>query len=59
MIKKIIFWTLIVLTAIIILLLILLPGIAKKYTVNHSKELTGRQIALDKLKINYFTGTVK
>ncbi len=59
MIKKIIYWTLIILTVIIILLLILLPGIVKKYTVNHSKELTGRQIALDKLKINYFTGTVK
>ena len=58
MIKKIIFWTLIILTVIIILLLILLPGIAKKYAVNHSKELMGRQIALDKLKINYFTGTV-
>ena len=59
MIKKIIFWTLIVLSVSIILLLILLPGIAKKYAVNHSKELVGRQIALDKLKINYFTGTVK
>ena len=59
MIKKIIFWTLIVLSVSIILLLILLPGIAKKYAVNHSKELMGRQIALDKLKINYFTGTVK
>jgi hypothetical protein len=58
MIKKIIFWTLIVLTTIFILLLILLPGIAKNYTVKHSKELIGRQIALDKLKLNYFTGTV-
>ena len=59
MIKKIIFWTLIILTAIIILSLILLPGIAKKYTIKHSKELTGRQIALKELKINYFTGTIK
>jgi hypothetical protein len=58
MVRKIIFWTLIVLTVFIVLLLILLPGIAKKYAVNHSKELVGRQIALDKLKINYFTGKV-
>lgn len=56
--KKIIFWTLPILTGIIILLLILLPGIAKRYTVNHSKELIGRKIALNKLKINYFTGTI-
>ena len=58
MVKKIIFWILIVLTVFIVLLLILLPGIAKKYAINHSKELVGRQIALDKLKINYFTGKV-
>jgi len=58
MIRKIIFWTLIPLTIIIILLLILLPGIAKEYTVNHSKELMGRQISLDKLKLNWFTGKV-
>ncbi len=56
MIKKIIYWTLTILTGIIILLLILLPGIVKKYTVSHSKELVGRQIALDKLKINFFHG---
>ncbi len=59
MIKKIIYRTLIILAGIIILLLILLPGIAKRYTINHSKKLMGRQIALEKLKINYFTGTVK
>ena len=60
MIKKIIYWTVIILTVIIILLLILLPGIVKKYTVNHQQGTYGLvQIALDKLKINYFTGTVK
>lgn len=59
MIRKIIFITLIVLAVIILLGLIMLPGLARRYTVNHSKQLLGRQIALDKLKINYFTGTVK
>lgn len=59
MIRKIIFRTLIILAAIIIVLLIMLPGIARRYTVNHSKQLLGRQIALEKLKVNYFTGTVK
>jgi hypothetical protein len=59
MIKKIIYRSLIVFAGIIILLLILLPGIAKRYVVSHSKKLVGRQIALEKLKINLFTGTVK
>ena len=59
MVKKIIIRTIIVLVALVILLLILLPGIAKKYAVNHSKELVGRQIEIDKLKLNYFAGTVK
>lgn len=44
---------------IIILLLLLLPGIAKRYIINHSKELVGRQIQIDKLKYNYFTSTAK
>ncbi len=59
MIRKIIFRTIIILVAFIILVMILLPGIARRYTVNHSKKLIGRQIALEQLKINYFTGTVK
>jgi uncharacterized protein involved in outer membrane biogenesis len=59
MIKKIILRTLIVIVLIVILMLILLPGIARRYVVNHGKDLVGRKISLEKLKINYFTGTVK
>jgi hypothetical protein len=59
MIRKIVFRTLIISAVIIILLLLLFPGIARRYAVNHSKKLMGRQIALEKLKINYFTGTLK
>ena len=44
---------------VLILILLLLPGIAKRYIINHSKELTGRQIQIDKLKYNYFTSTIK
>jgi hypothetical protein len=58
MIRKAIVGTLILFAAAILLVMILLPGIARRYAVNHSKKLTGRQIALDKLKINFFTGTV-
>jgi len=59
MVKKIIIRTIIIFVALVVLLLILLPVIAKKYAVNNSKELVGRQIEMDKLKLNYFTGTVK
>lgn len=39
--------------------LIFAPGIAKNYVVKNSKELIGRQIALDKIRVNYLTGTTK
>lgn len=57
--KKIILRILIALLAIIILILIFLPGIIKRYSINNSKELIGRQIELDKFKLNYFTGTIR
>ncbi len=43
----------------IILVLLALPIIVKRYAINHSKELVGRQIQIDKLKYNYFTSTIK
>jgi len=57
--KKIIIWILVSLLGIIIIGLLILPGIAKKYAIEHSKELLGRQIDLDGLKVNYFTGKVR
>lgn len=57
--KKIILNILIALLAVIILVLILLPGIVRRYAINNSKELVGRQIEMDKLKLNYFTGMVR
>lgn len=57
--KKILFRSLLILIGILILLLILAPGIAKRYTISHSKELIGRQIEMDKLKVNYFTGMIR
>ena len=44
---------------IVIIILLLLPGFVKRYAVNNSKELLGRQIQIEKLKYNYFTSTVK
>lgn len=47
------------LVAIIILALAIAPPIVKKQVVKRSKDLVGRQISLDKLKVNYFTSTVR
>ncbi|CDF78768.1 conserved hypothetical protein (DUF748) [Formosa agariphila KMM 3901] len=44
---------------IILLILIFVPTVIKNYAINNSKTLLGRQIDIDKLKLNYFTGTVK
>jgi len=44
---------------IIVIILLLLPGIIKRYAVNNSKELIGRQINIDKLTYNYFSSTVR
>jgi len=58
-IKK--FWKIgmLTVTIIVFLILFLAPGIAKCFAVKKSKELIGRQISLEKLKINYFTSTIR
>ena len=35
------------------------PNLIKNYLIKNSPELIGRQIALDQLKYNYFTSTLK
>lgn len=59
MIRKILFGVLILLTVVVFLTLIMAPGISRRYIVNHSKELTGRKIDIEKIKINYFTATIR
>lgn len=43
---------------VILLAMLLLPSIIKNYAVNNSKELLGRQIAIEDLSINYLTSTL-
>lgn len=43
---------------VILLTLLFLPAMIKNYAVNNSKELLGRQIAIEDLYINYFTSTL-
>jgi hypothetical protein len=57
--KKILKYTGIGLLILLVLLLILLPTLIKNYAIRNSKELVGRQIDMDKLRMNYFTGTIK
>lgn len=56
--KKILFWTVGLLLLFIVISLVLLPGIIRRYAIKHSKELVGRQIELTNLRVNYFTGKI-
>ena len=50
---------LLILLALILLVLVLAPGILKNQVVKRSPELIGREISLDKLKVNYFSSTIR
>lgn len=43
----------------IAIILFAAPRIAKTYIVSHSPELIGRKVAIGKIRINYFTGTLR
>ncbi|UCE69802.1 MAG: DUF748 domain-containing protein, partial [Flavobacteriaceae bacterium] len=57
--KKLLKYSGIGLLVLLILLLILIPTLVKNYAIRNSKELLGRQIDIEKLRMNYLTGTVK
>lgn len=44
---------------IVVLVLFAVPRLAKIYIVRNSNELIGRQLEIDKIRFNYFTGTLK
>jgi len=56
-IKIILFFVLPALIVLIIIALIALPPVAKKYINEHGKEYVGRKLSVDQLRINYFTST--
>lgn len=56
---KILLITVATLAIIVIAAALLISPVAKYYIVKHGKELTGRAIAIDRLKINIFTGTLR
>lgn len=57
--KKVILYGALSLFILILLGLILLPGIVKRYAISHSPELIGRSIELNKLKVNYLGGKIR
>jgi len=57
--KKVILYSVLSLFILILLGLILLPGIVKRYAIKHSPELIGRSIELDRLKLNYLGGKIR
>jgi len=59
MVKKIILYTLTGIFALVVLSLILLPFVVPPIVENNSKDWIGRSVALDKMRLNYFTGTLR
>lgn len=51
--------TLGIIIVLLVIIALLTPPVAKNYIVKHSKELTGRQIRLQGLYLNIFTGYVR
>jgi len=58
-IKIFIWYVLPVIIMLIIITLVSLPYVAKKYINEHGKEYTGRKLAVDQIRINYFTKTFR
>jgi len=56
--KKTLKWIVIGVVILLILGWIFIPILIKNYAVNNSKELLGRQIAIDGLRLNFFTGNM-
>ena len=44
---------------LILIILIILPGVTRHYIVSHGKELLGRKIEIDKIRLNYLTSTIQ
>ncbi len=60
-IRKLKLWHKILLGILIFIVIVLFaaPRVARYYIVNNSHELTGRKVDIRKIRINYFSGTVR
>jgi len=57
--RKILFWFLIVVVSLLVLLIIFISPVAKWAIEKYSVQYTGRQVTMDKLSINIFTGSIR
>lgn len=55
--KRLLLW--LIALAFFIILLLILPGLAKHYIVNHSKDYLGRKFSIEHIRVNYFTAKVR
>lgn len=51
-------WVLVSVAVVLLLGWFLVPLLVKNYAINNSKELLGRQIDMERLRFNYFTGNM-
>ena len=58
-IKILFLYVLPVVIALIIIALVALPHVAKKYVNEHGQEYAGRKLAVDQIRFNYFTNTLR
>lgn len=56
--NKILKWILISIAIMLVLGWFLVPLVLKNYAINNSKELLGRQIDIERLRFNFFTGNM-
>ncbi len=59
MIKKALIITAIILLTLLISVMVMGPFIARKYVNKNGRELVGRNISLDKIRVNYFSFTIR
>ena len=53
------YWILAGIVLFFVIILTAVPRVAKWYIVRHSNEYIGRNLAIDKIRLNYFTGTLR
>ena len=58
-VKIIFFYVIPTLVVFLIIGLMLLPTVAKKYINQHGKDYSGRQLSVNQIRINYFTATIR
>lgn len=57
--KRIVKYVFVGILAVLLLVLLLVPPLARRYINKNGKELIGRKVRIDKIHLNYFSSTLK